>query len=38
MLRGIITTNVMSPPMRRLDAAETVKIAACLERAGLSHL
>ncbi|NIF15358.1 dihydrodipicolinate synthase family protein, partial [Burkholderia sp. Ax-1735] len=30
MLRGVIATNVMSPPMRRLDAAETVKIAAYL--------
>ncbi|MCX5143729.1 MULTISPECIES: dihydrodipicolinate synthase family protein [unclassified Streptomyces] len=36
MLRGIITTNVMSPPMRRLDAAETAAVAGCLERAGLS--
>ncbi|MEU9094006.1 dihydrodipicolinate synthase family protein [Streptomyces sp. NPDC087901] len=36
MLRGIIATNVMSPPMRRLDAAETATIAECLERAGLS--
>lgn len=36
MLRGIIDTNVMSAPMRRLDEAETVSIAACLERAGLS--
>ncbi|MEU9199821.1 dihydrodipicolinate synthase family protein [Streptomyces sp. NPDC048332] len=37
MLRGIITTNVMSPPMRRLDAAETAAIADCLDRAGLSR-
>lgn len=37
MLRGIITTNVMSPPMRRLDAAETATIAECLDRAGLSR-
>ncbi|WP_405406051.1 dihydrodipicolinate synthase family protein [Streptomyces sp. NBC_01104] len=36
MLRGIITTNVMSPPMRRLDAAETAAVAGCLEHAGLS--
>ncbi|MEV0578444.1 MULTISPECIES: dihydrodipicolinate synthase family protein [unclassified Streptomyces] len=36
MLRGLITTNVMSPPMRRLDAAETAAVAGCLERAGLS--
>ncbi|MGW3804309.1 dihydrodipicolinate synthase family protein [Streptomyces clavifer] len=37
MLRGIIATNVMSPPMRRLDAAETARIAAHLDRAGLSR-
>ncbi|MFH8689668.1 dihydrodipicolinate synthase family protein [Streptomyces anulatus] len=36
MLRGIIDTNVMSAPMRRLDEAETASIAACLELAGLS--
>ncbi|MEU2024488.1 dihydrodipicolinate synthase family protein [Streptomyces sp. NPDC016469] len=36
MLRGIIATNVMSPPMRRLDAEETAAVAACLERAGLA--
>ncbi|MFJ1900081.1 dihydrodipicolinate synthase family protein [Streptomyces sp. NPDC088115] len=36
MLRGIITTNVMSPPMRPLDAQETATIAGYLERAGLS--
>ncbi|MGW6057243.1 dihydrodipicolinate synthase family protein [Streptomyces sp. NPDC055189] len=36
MLRGIITTQVMSPPMRALDTAETAAIAGCLERAGLS--
>ncbi|MFE2022838.1 dihydrodipicolinate synthase family protein [Streptomyces sp. NPDC059499] len=28
MLRGVIATNVMSPPMRHLDAAETAGIAA----------
>ncbi|MFI9492354.1 MULTISPECIES: dihydrodipicolinate synthase family protein [Streptomyces] len=38
MLRGVIATNVMSPPMRRLDAAETVKIAAYLDRAGLTRV
>lgn len=38
MLRGVITTNVMSPPMRRLDAGETAAIAACLDRAGLSRV
>ncbi|MEU1468134.1 dihydrodipicolinate synthase family protein [Streptomyces sp. NPDC005761] len=38
MLRGIISTNVMSPPMRRLDATETATIAACLDRAGLSRV
>ncbi|WLQ37045.1 dihydrodipicolinate synthase family protein [Streptomyces castrisilvae] len=36
MLRGIIATNVMSPPMRRLDAEETAAVAACLERAGIA--
>ncbi|WP_326590517.1 dihydrodipicolinate synthase family protein [Streptomyces brevispora] len=36
-LRGIIATNVMSPPMRRLDVAETATIAECLDRAGLSR-
>ncbi|MEE1795501.1 dihydrodipicolinate synthase family protein [Streptomyces sp. BE308] len=35
MLLGVITTNVMSPPMRGLDAEETATIAACLKRAGL---
>ncbi|MFB8208873.1 dihydrodipicolinate synthase family protein [Streptomyces sp. NPDC056010] len=35
MLRGVIATNVMSPPMRPLDAAETTAVAACLDRAGL---
>ncbi|MFE7576149.1 glucose dehydrogenase [Streptomyces sp. CB01249] len=35
MLRGVIATNVMSPPMRPLDAAETAAVAACLDRAGL---
>lgn len=38
MLRGVIATNVMSPPMRRLDAAETSVIAAYLDRAGLSRV
>lgn len=38
MLRGVIATNVMSPPMRRLDAAETAAIAECLDRAGLSRI
>lgn len=38
MLRGVITTNVMSPPMRRLDAAETAAVADCLDRAGLSRV
>ncbi|OKK21489.1 glucose dehydrogenase [Streptomyces sp. CB02488] len=38
MLRGIITTNVMSPPMRPLDAEETATIAAYLDRAGLSRV
>ncbi|THA62077.1 dihydrodipicolinate synthase family protein [Streptomyces sp. A0958] len=38
MLRGIIATNVMSPPMRRLDAEETATIAACLERAGIATI
>lgn len=37
MVRGIIATNVMSPPMRRLDEAETATIAECLDRAGLSR-
>ncbi|MGW5738576.1 MULTISPECIES: dihydrodipicolinate synthase family protein [Streptomyces] len=36
MLRGIITTRVMSPPMRSLDDTETATIADCLRRAGLS--
>lgn len=36
MLRGIIATNVMSPPMRPLDAEETATIAGYLDRAGLS--
>lgn len=36
MLRGVIATNVMSPPMRRLDAEETAAVAACLERAGIA--
>ncbi|WP_318211055.1 MULTISPECIES: dihydrodipicolinate synthase family protein [unclassified Streptomyces] len=34
-VRGIIDTNVVSPPMRPLDAAETARIAEILERAGL---
>ncbi|MEU0302466.1 dihydrodipicolinate synthase family protein [Streptomyces sp. NPDC006175] len=38
MLRGVIATNVMSPPMRRLDAGETKAIAALLDRAGLSRV
>ncbi|MYS39346.1 4-hydroxy-tetrahydrodipicolinate synthase [Streptomyces sp. KhCrAH-43] len=38
MLRGVISTNVMSPPMRRLDAEETAAVAACLERAGLGRV
>jgi 4-hydroxy-tetrahydrodipicolinate synthase len=38
MLRGIIGTNAMSAPMRRLDAAETAEIAACLNRAALSRV
>ncbi|MFE9858031.1 dihydrodipicolinate synthase family protein [Streptomyces sp. NPDC005780] len=38
MLRGVITTNVMSPPMRPLDAAETAAVADCLDRAGLSRV
>lgn len=38
MLRGIITTNVMSPPMRPLDAEETATIAGYLDRAGLSRV
>ncbi|MEU5716876.1 dihydrodipicolinate synthase family protein [Streptomyces sp. NPDC020403] len=38
MLRGVIATNVVSPPMRRLDAAETTVIAAHLDRAGLSRV
>lgn len=37
MLRGVIATNVMSPPMRRLDDAETAVIAKYLDRAGLSR-
>ncbi|MFE7356625.1 dihydrodipicolinate synthase family protein [Streptomyces sp. NPDC057543] len=38
MLRGIIATNMVSPPMRRLDAAEIATIADCLDRAGLSRV
>uniref|UniRef100_A0AAU2VK10 Dihydrodipicolinate synthase family protein n=1 Tax=Streptomyces sp. NBC_00008 TaxID=2903610 RepID=A0AAU2VK10_9ACTN len=38
MLRGIIATNVMSPPMRPLDAEETATIAGHLDRAGLSRV
>ncbi|MCG7526911.1 dihydrodipicolinate synthase family protein [Streptomyces sp. OfavH-34-F] len=34
-LRGVIATNQVSRPMRRLDAGETAAVAACLERAGL---
>nr|WSS72029.1 dihydrodipicolinate synthase family protein [Streptomyces sp. NBC_01175] len=37
MLRGVIATNVMSPPMRRLDEGETAAIAAYLDRASLSR-
>jgi len=35
MLRGIITTQVMSPPMEALDAATTAAIGAILDEAGL---
>lgn len=38
MLRGVIATNVVSPPMRRLDAEETNLIATYLGRAGLSRV
>ncbi|WP_069169484.1 dihydrodipicolinate synthase family protein [Streptomyces griseus] len=38
MLLGVIATNVVSPPMRRLDAAETTVIAAHLDRAGLTRV
>ncbi|MFE9849645.1 dihydrodipicolinate synthase family protein [Streptomyces sp. NPDC005576] len=34
-LLGVIATNVVSPPMRRLDTEERSRIAAVLERAGL---
>lgn len=37
MPRGVIATIVMSPPMRRLDTTEKTKIAAFLDRAGLSR-
>lgn len=36
MLRGIITTNTVSPPMRRLNGRETTAIAHCLDQAGLA--
>lgn len=35
MLRGIIATQVMSPPMESLDAATTAAIGALLDEAGL---
>lgn len=35
MLRGVISTNTMSTPMRTFDADETAAVAAILERAGL---
>lgn len=35
-LLGVISTNAVSPPIRRLDAGETAVIAGCLERAGLA--
>lgn len=35
MLMGVIDSNVMSSPMRRLDASETAAIGAILERNGL---
>ncbi|MFF9688323.1 dihydrodipicolinate synthase family protein [Streptomyces sp. NPDC014623] len=38
MLRGVIATNVVSPPMRRLDGEETNLIATYLGRAGLSRV
>ncbi|SFY03222.1 4-hydroxy-tetrahydrodipicolinate synthase [Streptomyces atratus] len=38
MLLGIIETNAVSAPMRRLGAAETAEIAACLDRAGLARI
>ncbi|MFC8294374.1 dihydrodipicolinate synthase family protein [Streptomyces sp. NPDC057242] len=34
-VRGVIDTNVVSPPMRPLDETETDRIAQILERAGL---
>lgn len=34
-LRGIIASNMVSAPMRRLDQAETAAVAAVLERTGL---
>ncbi|RII13118.1 putative 2-keto-3-deoxy-galactonate aldolase YagE [Streptomyces sp. YIM 130001] len=37
MLRGVITSHTMSPPMRALDAAETARVAECLDRAGLTR-
>ncbi|MEU1892172.1 dihydrodipicolinate synthase family protein [Streptomyces pristinaespiralis] len=35
-LLGVIATNAVSAPMRRLDESETEAIAGCLERAGLA--
>lgn len=35
VLRGIIAGNTVSPPMRPLDDAETAKVGAVLERAGI---
>jgi 4-hydroxy-tetrahydrodipicolinate synthase len=35
-LLGVIATNAVNPPMRRLDERETQVIAGCLERAGLT--
>jgi len=35
MLRGIIATNVVSPPMRALNETETAAIRTLLEQAGL---
>jgi 4-hydroxy-tetrahydrodipicolinate synthase len=35
MLRGLIASNTVSPPMRPLDSTETAAIAVLLDRAGL---
>lgn len=35
MLRGVIATRVVSPPMRPLDEEETAAVAGLLEQAGL---